>query len=210
MDHSLRDKLAEADRCQVESLLVAFDVGWAEGHLTEEVNRLPAPASSLRVAALLGMVKIDLQRSWRQGSRCLAEDYLRRFPELRASEEAVAELSVAESQIRHQFGDVVPALESEPPACATSPLAVSMAGNPAANTVTGPNEEVCRVPDALPEQFGRYFILRCLGQGGMGAVYLAHDCELDRPVALKVPRLEPGDEPVVREHSFARHAPRPP
>jgi serine/threonine protein kinase len=40
---------------------------------------------------------------------------------------------------------------------------------------------------ADPARIGRYRVLRRLCQGGFGRVYLAHDDELDRPVAIKVP-----------------------
>lgn len=42
-------------------------------------------------------------------------------------------------------------------------------------------------PQSLPSRLGRYVIGRVLGRGGFGVVCLAHDVELDRDVAIKMP-----------------------
>ncbi len=42
-----------------------------------------------------------------------------------------------------------------------------------------------------PERFGRYEVIRLLGQGAMAYVYLCHDPLLEREVAIKVIRIPP-------------------
>ena len=50
-----------------------------------------------------------------------------------------------------------------------------------------------------------YRVLRLLGEGGMGLVFLAEDSLLSRPVALKVIRPEIADSPGIAER-FTREA----
>lgn len=53
--------------------------------------------------------------------------------------------------------------------------------------------------------FGRYRIEKPLGEGGMGAVYLAHDLLLDRKVALKIPKFK-GENREQLSKRFRREA----
>ena len=49
----------------------------------------------------------------------------------------------------------------------------------------------------IPSKIGIFEVIRQIGTGGMGAVYLARDPELDRPVAIKVIREEVHDQEVL-------------
>jgi serine/threonine protein kinase/formylglycine-generating enzyme required for sulfatase activity len=51
----------------------------------------------------------------------------------------------------------------------------------------------------LPQHVGRYRIEKVLGQGGFGLVYLAHDDQLQRLVAIKVPHRNLVDRPEAAE-----------
>src|SRR5690606_3642118 len=82
------------------------------------------------------------------------------------------------------------------------PSLVSLAPVPSSAQASWPTAESA---DELPELFGRYRILRRLGRGGMGAVYLAHDTLLGRNVALKVPHFDRDAAPEVLER-FEREA----
>ena len=64
------------------------------------------------------------------------------------------------------------------------------------------------VMPGLEGRFGRYRIIRALGKGAMGTVYLAEDTQIERQVALKTPHFteDPTGEQMERFFREARAA----
>jgi tetratricopeptide (TPR) repeat protein/predicted Ser/Thr protein kinase len=77
------------------------------------------------------------------------------------------------------------------------------AGLSDADTIAG-DTAAPRRPAARPDRLGRYLVLHELGRGGMGAVYLAYDPELDRKVAVKL--LDTPDAGVAQQDRLLREA----
>jgi serine/threonine protein kinase len=192
----------------LEALLADFSRDWRDGLLAEVSVQLPAGPAGFRRAALMAMVEIDLSRQWRQGRRPTLETYLESYPDLGGPHDVPARLIEAELAARAAAGEPVEpgsVLDRFPARAAELGTMVARDDTRLDAAGPAPPRPADATPPAVPEQFGRYRIMRRLGRGAMGAVYLALDTELHRQVALKIPSPEASNDPSTAER-FMREA----
>jgi serine/threonine protein kinase/predicted ATPase len=92
-------------------------------------------------------------------------------------------------------------VDSNPESGSESDLTVDLTPNRPAEPVTTSDAP------APPAAFGRYQVRSSLRTGGFGTVYLGHDTQLDRPVAIKVLRAGP-EVPQGEAERFLQEARR--
>jgi tRNA A-37 threonylcarbamoyl transferase component Bud32 len=159
------DELSIAE--QVDARCDQFEAEFAAGRRPRLEDCLVDATEPFRIQLFRGLLELELELRRRAGELPQRDEYVCRFAEYTSVIDLVfAELSAGPSR---RF------------AARASSINAS-----AAETSRGPAQAT--TASAHPKEIARFQVLQLLGEGAFGAVYKARDPQLDRDVAIKVPR----------------------
>jgi WD40 repeat protein len=173
------EELPAEEAAAVEQQCRQFDQAWQRGERPAIEDYLP-DVEGQRRAVLIELVHADLEYRLRAGEPVIAAAYLQRYPELGQDQSVVVDLLATEDGLRRGCAN-----DELPPAPPPYSVDLFAAALPASSS---------RPTDGLPltapsrQRLGRFELIETVGSGSFGTVYKAHDPQLDRVVAVKIPR----------------------
>jgi serine/threonine protein kinase len=128
-------------------------------------------AASVRAALLRELLALEWEYSEKSGQQSVLAEYRARFPnDVELVSQTFREFEQSR-RLEHDDGGNDDRSKSRP-------------ASDARRGGESPSQQL----DSIPQQLGRYEVLRLIADGGFGRVLLAKDLELDRLVALKISR----------------------
>jgi tRNA A-37 threonylcarbamoyl transferase component Bud32 len=151
---------------RVDAVCEQFEAAWQSGGQPRLEDYLGGAHEPERTALLGELLRLEVEYRLRAGETLPAEEYRQRFPEHAALIESLL----------HRPGEPAGVASGE--------------GEGSADALAIGPEEPGGDDSALPPYLGRYRVTARLGAGAFGVVYRAHDDDLMREVAIKVPHRQ--------------------
>jgi WD40 repeat protein len=178
---------------EVQQRVRSFESAWASDR--PAISDFLPHDESVRFAALVEMVHVDLELHLKHGLPVRVEDYLAGFPELATDEQILVDLIAAEVNIRRKHANdlesIQDVIERFPWLSERLRDRLARLANERQQDAAGTDSASGGAPSSgtvdLPGRIGKFNILECVGQGSFGTVYRARDASADRDVAIKVP-----------------------
>jgi serine/threonine protein kinase len=170
---------------RVDEACDRFEDAWRAGQGPRIENYLAGAAEPARGVLLRELLALEIDLRREAGDMPTPEEYKRLLP---------------------GEGDLIDAVFTKPEdQPGSSEGATTPHAPPTDNSAVHPDPSPLSESPPAPEQIGRYKVVRRLGEGTYGDVYLAHDAVMDRQVAVKVPSARLLETERAREE-FLREA----